>query len=554
MDNWLINLLVLVLLVVVLDGARRAYFKHRKTLVEPKRGSKRDFLRNVQAKSQPKQQPSARSKPQPKREFKSENKPGKHLGQKSAPENNAKKVSRDPFRSLRPDLNEDGTADSFSPSHAVAPKQQIDQARTVAAPATKLDTPPIADADLDYIDPEEAEKRRQIAAELPGSVRVVQRRKPEDANQVNRKVQQNFQSSRKPLAGSKSERQDMPDSKPNPAREAESKPVTEQVPEQVSLNLEEQVPMLMDSVADSDASPESNPLQIGEEAHHATIKQSENTESTAVSTAEKYTTESTAISLDTEASPELYQQSKPESLSGISENPATVDRREPSLDESVSLESLQSVSEPPSGEGQASEAASSPKSTNIAKSAWASAEIKLPELKFPDLRKSTAPARDTRTKRTEKSRSEKYDVEEVLILNVMAPAGDYFEGNDLLRVLLSSGLRFGDMNIFHYHCGEAGEGPVLFSLANIVVPGTFDMSEMEDFTTPGISLFLALPAEVEALKAFDTLLTTARSISEQLGGQLKDENRSVFTAQTAEHYRQRVTEFQRRKALAQAQA
>jgi len=231
-------------------------------------------------------------------------------------------------------------------------------------------------------------------------------------------------------------------------------------------------------------------------------------------------------------------------------------RREPSLDETVSLESLQAVEPEPA-------AAVDEEPEPRKKSGWSAADIRFPELKkaSPFARKESEERKPEPEPRKEHSASSRKsaarkerDVEEVLILNIMAPPGDYFEGNDLLRVLLSSGLRFGDMNIFHYHTGDAGDGPALFSLANIVVPGTFDMSEMEDFTTPGVSLFLALPAEVEALKALDTLLTTARNIAEQLGGELKDENRSVFTGQTAEHYRQRVMEFQRRKALARAQA
>ena len=455
MDNWLINLLALVLLGVVLDGARRAYLKHRDTM----------------------------------------------------------KVSRNLSRAMRRDMDdlEEDILSAPRPAHASERSGATAAEPRPAATPRARGAEVLAESELEYIDPEEAEKRRQIAAELPGSVRVVQRRKPEDASQVNRQVQQNFQSSRKPLAGSKPERRDADSA----AVRAGARP---DVPEQASLNLEEQVPMLMDSVVD------------------------------------------TAEETSNLPSEELPQPAF-DAMAGLSEEPVHSDRREPSLDESVSLESLQARDEADDdgvAEGEATPAAPKP--------SWSASHIKLPELNFPDLKKAVSPSREPRTakesakgksasgKNSSASARKEREVEEVLILNIMAPEGDYFEGNDLLRVLLSSGLRFGDMNIFHYHCGEAGEGPALFSLANIVVPGTFDMSEMEDFATPGISLFLALPAEVEALKAFDTLLSTARNIAEQLGGELKDENRSVFTAQTAEHYRQRVMEFQRRKALARAQA
>lgn len=457
MDNWLINILALVLFTVVLDGARRAYLKHRDTM----------------------------------------------------------KVSRNLSRSMRQELDE-RELDDFSGDILSSPRTVDNNPVASARPS------PLMDTELEYIDPEEAEKRRQIAAELPGSVRVVQRRKPEDASQVNRKVQENFYSSRKPLAGSKPDRGAVDFS----SQITEPAELPAGVPQQASLNLEEQVPTLMDSVEASVVEHElAGGADLAVEPERAQV---------------------VAPAARGERFAEL------DAMADADEH--ACQRREPSLDETVSLESLQTVEPEPAA---VEHVAPEPRK----KSVWGAADIK-----FPELKKASPFGRgDTEANRTEsaKGRSasgrkssarKEREVEEVLILNIMAPPGDCFEGNDLLRVLLSSGLRFGDMNIFHYHIGEAGEGPALFSLANIVVPGTFDMSAMEDFTTPGVSLFLALPVEVEALKALDTLLTTARYIAEQLGGELKDENRSVFTGQTAEHYRQRVMEFQRRKALARAQA
>lgn len=38
-----------------------------------------------------------------------------------------------------------------------------------------------------------------------------------------------------------------------------------------------------------------------------------------------------------------------------------------------------------------------------------------------------------------------------------------------------------------------------------------------------------------------------RKLSQELNGELKDDQRSVLTAQTIEHYRQRIVEFERRQ-------
>jgi len=137
--------------------------------------------------------------------------------------------------------------------------------------------------------------------------------------------------------------------------------------------------------------------------------------------------------------------------------------------------------------------------------------------------------------------------DEVIIINVMAPQGQLFAGSALLDVLLQCGMRFGDMNIFHRHAHETGEGPVLFSLANMVKPGVFDLDSMDTFETPGVSLFMTLPMRPDSLKSFDVMRDIAQTLTERLGGELKDENRSVMTRQTMEHCRQRIAEYERKR-------
>lgn len=139
--------------------------------------------------------------------------------------------------------------------------------------------------------------------------------------------------------------------------------------------------------------------------------------------------------------------------------------------------------------------------------------------------------------------------QEVLVINVIArdPAG--FRGPALLQSLLESGLRYGDMDIFHRHESMAGNGEVLFSMANALKPGTFDLDNIDDFSTRAVSFFLSLPGPRHPKQAFDLMVAAARKLSHELGGELKDEQRSVLTAQTIEHYRQRIVEFERRALM-----
>lgn len=139
--------------------------------------------------------------------------------------------------------------------------------------------------------------------------------------------------------------------------------------------------------------------------------------------------------------------------------------------------------------------------------------------------------------------------DEVMIINVMAKGDRRFAGAALLQAMLDQGLRFGDMDIFHRFETPDGQGPILFSVANMVVPGTFDLATMEEFDTPGISMFLSLPIKSDSLQAYTVMVQAAQAIAHELDGELKDEHRSVMTRQTLEHERQRVIEYDRKRRL-----
>ncbi|MCY1402626.1 Cell division protein ZipA [compost metagenome] len=136
--------------------------------------------------------------------------------------------------------------------------------------------------------------------------------------------------------------------------------------------------------------------------------------------------------------------------------------------------------------------------------------------------------------------------EEVLIINVISREEGGFKGPALLQNILESGLRYGDMNIFHRHESMAGNGEVLFSMVNAVRPGTFDLDNIDNFSTRAVSFFLGLPGPRHPKQAFDVMIAAARKLAQELNGELKDEQRSVMTAQTIEHYRQRIIDFERR--------
>ena len=138
---------------------------------------------------------------------------------------------------------------------------------------------------------------------------------------------------------------------------------------------------------------------------------------------------------------------------------------------------------------------------------------------------------------------------EVLILYVLLPEHSEMKGPDLLSALLTLGFKFGDMDIFHRHTDSAGSGAVLFSLANMFNPGTFDLENMDKLATRGVSLFMTLPGPGEPLQNFNLMHNAAKKLAEEFGGQVLDGQRSVLTVQTVRHYVDKIREFQRQQLI-----
>jgi len=138
------------------------------------------------------------------------------------------------------------------------------------------------------------------------------------------------------------------------------------------------------------------------------------------------------------------------------------------------------------------------------------------------------------------------DQQEVFVINVAAKA-DPFKGPDLLHILLACDLRFGEMSIFHRHEEANGSGAVQFSMANSVQPGVFDLDSIDDFSTPSVSFFMSVPGADNPMQAFDAMVETAQCLVKNLGGEMRDESRSVMTLQTLEHCRQRIRDSERRQ-------
>jgi cell division protein ZipA len=136
-------------------------------------------------------------------------------------------------------------------------------------------------------------------------------------------------------------------------------------------------------------------------------------------------------------------------------------------------------------------------------------------------------------------------VERIVTLFVVAREGTYFHGPDLVVAAEKAGLEFGDMGIYHRLVdGKRERGP-LFSVANMLKPGNFDLGQLDALRTPGVSFFMTLPAPLPALDAWDAMLPTAQRLAELLDGHVLDEERNALGRQRIAHIRDQLRGWDR---------
>lgn len=141
------------------------------------------------------------------------------------------------------------------------------------------------------------------------------------------------------------------------------------------------------------------------------------------------------------------------------------------------------------------------------------------------------------------------DFDRILSLYVAARSGRTLRGPDIVVAAEKAGLVFGYMDVFHRLVdGKPELGPI-FSVANIIKPGSFDMARIGEIETPAIAFFLTLPAPVAALDAWETMEPAAQRMADLLDGVVLDEERNALGRQRVQHIRDELRAYDRQRAV-----
>jgi len=116
------------------------------------------------------------------------------------------------------------------------------------------------------------------------------------------------------------------------------------------------------------------------------------------------------------------------------------------------------------------------------------------------------------------------DVDVVVGLNVVSPAGEPFSGAKLHGCAEAAGLRL-ENGTFRL---EDADGKRLFSLES-QQGEPFDFDRLETAVVGGVTLLLDVPRQEHGVMVFDRMIDTGTRLAEDLGGRLVDDNDAPVT-------------------------
>jgi cell division protein ZipA len=149
---------------------------------------------------------------------------------------------------------------------------------------------------------------------------------------------------------------------------------------------------------------------------------------------------------------------------------------------------------------------------------------KLHKLGQPTLRPSLPPAEAAR--RAKQLRELKVDLNQSIVLKLKAPQGQRFDGKSVWDVMLCLGLKWGDMDCFHWvNPTEEGDS-YLFSVATTTAPGYFLPEKIAAgrVHVDDLVFVFSIPRCHAPIQVFDAMVRAIEYCQRRLQGDIQDEH------------------------------
>lgn len=130
-----------------------------------------------------------------------------------------------------------------------------------------------------------------------------------------------------------------------------------------------------------------------------------------------------------------------------------------------------------------------------------------------------------------------------MVIYLLAQPDQEFTGTEIVSAAEAEGLKFGEDGYYHRYSSQDGVPESVFGIANILEPGLFDLSDIDNLFSPGLVFFQRLSNAGGALKAFDNMLETVISFRDRLDGRLQDSGRRPLNKSAMIKLREQVAEF-----------
>jgi|SRR5581483_1084652 len=121
--------------------------------------------------------------------------------------------------------------------------------------------------------------------------------------------------------------------------------------------------------------------------------------------------------------------------------------------------------------------------------------------------------------------ADKVPSEKIVSLLIAEREGTAILGPKIHDALEQQGLQYGARQIYH----RLLNGEPVFSVASLLKPGHLDPAAAEEFSTPGLTLFMVLPGPQKPMDAIKDMIGTAERLAKALNAEVYDAKRKPLT-------------------------